>query len=702
MKIAKNKKGEYINILDSLPNEEYFCSNCNEKVLRNYGNKKKFFSHQHNNSYDCELKVAKIEKELFNNVNSEEINELLPIEEEILDLDYDKNNPLLKGLNNQQIQAVLHNKGTCLTIAGAGCGKTLTLTHRIAYLIQQGISPSSLLALTFTKKAAQEMHDRLYNLIGEQGNQVTIGTFHSICYHMIKEQNYIDSNVKLIKNWQQTKFINEILEETNIDWDVKSCLNFISLQKNNMITSEDNLLIPDNMEFLKEDLEALYYEYENMKSKENLIDFNDMLLKCYCMLNKNLDIRKYYQNKFKYISTDEFQDTNNIQFEILKLLLNEEKNLFCVGDDKQSIYAFNFSNVNIMIDFQKTMDNVKVIKLHTNYRSTKNIVDISNKLISHNKGQLKNDIDASKGYGNPVKFNNYYDEYEEGISISQKIKELIQEGYNYKDIAILYRCNAQSQAIEDSLISNKIPYVIIGGQNFLQRKEIADLIAYLKVIQDHNSKAIKRIINIPNRYLGNAFINQIVNFARENNKSIYNCLIDSKAIQGKKYWKNNAHELYDTIDELSDLNLSLEELIDEIINKINYIDYLKKLNDESNIEDRLDNIETFKSLAMKFNKLGDLLTYIDITIEESNKNSLQSNKIKMLSIHKSKGLEFPIVFLNMSKELLPHKRSTDIEEERRIAYVGVTRAKEQLFISWTDMYNDKNAGKSIFVSEMKN
>jgi DNA helicase-2/ATP-dependent DNA helicase PcrA len=346
-----------------------------------------------------------------------------------------------------------------------------------------------------------------------------------------------------------------------------------------------------------------------------------------------------------------------------------------------------------MIDFQKTMENVKVIKLHTNYRSTKNIVDISNKLISHNKGQLKNDIDASKGYGNPVEFNNYYDEYKEGIGISQKIKKLIQEGYNYKDIAILYRTNAQSQAIEDSLISNKIPYVIIGGQNFLQRKEIADLIAYLKVIQDHNSKAIKRIINIPNRYLGNAFINQIVNFAKENNKSIYNCLIDPKAIQGKKYWKNNAYELYDTIDELSNLDLSLEKLIDEIINKINYIDYLKKLNDESNIEDRLDNIETFKSLAMKFDKLSDFLTHIDTIIEESNKNNNEINKIKLMSIHRSKGLEFPIVFLNMSKELLPHKRSTDIEEERRIAYVGVTRAKEQLFISWTNMYNDKDANK---------
>jgi DNA helicase-2/ATP-dependent DNA helicase PcrA len=703
MKIARNKKGEYINILDSLPNEEYFCMNCQEKVIRNYGSKKKFFSHQHDHSYDCELKVAKIEKELFNTINNRKINESSPIEEEILDLDYDENNPLLKGLNKQQIQAVLHNKGTCLTIAGAGAGKTLVLTHRIAYLIQQGISPSNLLAITFTKKASEEMSSRLCNLIGEQGNQVTIGTFHSICYHMIKEQNYIDSNVKLIKNWQQTKFINEILEETNIDWDVKSCLNFISLQKNNMITSKDNLLIPDNMEFLKEDLEALYSEYEDMKSKENLIDFNDMLLKCYCMLNENSDIRKYYQNEFKYILVDEFQDTNNIQFEILKLLLNEEKNLFCVGDDKQSIYGFNFANVNIMIDFQKTMENVKVIKLHTNYRSTKNIVDISNKLISHNKGQLKNNIDASKGYGNPVGFNNYYDEYEEGISISQKIKELIQEGYNYKDIAILYRCNSQSQAIEDKLIASKIPYIIIGGQNFFHRKEIMDITAYLRVILNHNNnEAIKRIINIPNRYLGNAFINQISNYASSHNDSIYNCLLEDRIVGSKKYWRNGAEGLYNIIDKLSELDIPVKGLINVIIEKIEYVEYLRKLNDDSDIQDKVDNINVFKSVSEKFDNLKEFLEYIDKMIKESSKNVNKQDKVKLLTIHRSKGLEFPIVFLiDVNIGLLPHKRSNNIEEERRICYVGLSRGQKELYISYTDTYNGSIAGESIFISNIK-
>ena len=704
MKIAKNKEGEYIDILDSLPNEEYFCVNCNKNIIRNFGSKKKFFSHQHDHSYDCELKVAKIEKELSNITSNKKINNLHFVEE-VLDLDYDENNPLLKGLNKQQIQAVLHKDHPCLVISSAGSGKTKVLTHRIAYLIQQGVFPENILAITFSKKAAEEMKSRLYKL-DENIQNVNVGTFHSICYSMIREQNYI-SNTKVIKNWQQTKFLEEVIKQNKlkINWDYKSFLNFISLQKNNMITPDDELLIPENIEFLRDDLETIYFEYEKLKDNEHLIDFDDMLLKCYTMLKENSNIREYYQNQFKYILVDEFNDTNNIQFELLKLLLNKDENLFVVGDDKQEIYEFRFANISIMLDFQKVFPTTKIIKLNINYRSTRNIVELSNKLISHNKNQLDNVSKSNIGYCKPIEINDYYDEDKEGDKIAKKIQELHNQGYKYKDIAILYRCNAQSRAIEDAFIVNKIPYIIISGINFLQRKEIADIIAYLKVIQNHsNDTAIKRIINIPNRYLGNAFINQISNYAEYNNKSIFDSLIDPKAIQGKKYWENNAYNLYNTIDDLScDINISPEKLIENVISKIKYIDYLMKLNDDSNIEDRIDNIETFKTIASKFTNLDELLEYIDKTINESNKNNSKLDKVKMLSIHKSKGMEFPVVFLiGVNKDLLPHKKADNIEEERRICYVGVSRAEKLLYISYTQKYNRKDAGKSIFISNMKN
>jgi DNA helicase-2/ATP-dependent DNA helicase PcrA len=706
MKIARNSKGELVDILDSNKKDEYYCMICKGKVFRHFGKKFQYYSHQKGEDNDCELKISKI----LENIHKSK--EIIPLEENNIELvDYDKENELLKGLNEQQIQAVIHKDHPCMVIASAGSGKTLILTHRIAYLIQQGISPDNILAITFTKKASEEMTKRINKLMENNFDSniddLSIGTFHSICYQMIREQNYV-TGVKLIKNWQQTKFIEQILDNNkNIDWDYKSCLNFISLQKNNMISSDDPknelLLYDDSIEFLRDDLYILYSEYEKLKDNENLIDFNDMLLKCYNMLLEDEGIRKYYQNKFKYILVDEFQDTNHIQFEILKLLLNENENLFVVGDDKQSIYAFNFSDVGIMLDFQKTINNVKVIKLNVNYRSSKEIVDISNRLIAHNENQLNNISKSNMGTYKPVKINKYFDEYEEGEAICDKIKELHSEGYDYKDIAILYRCNSQSQAIEDKLIASKIPYIIIGGQNFFHRKEIMDITAYLRVILNHNNnEAIKRIINIPNRYLGNAFINQISNYASSHNDSIYNCLLEDRIVGSKKYWRNGAEGLYNIIDKLSELDIPVKGLINVIIEKIEYVEYLRKLNDDSDIQDKVDNINVFKSVSEKFDNLKEFLEYIDKMIKESSKNISKQDKVKLLTIHRSKGLEFPVVFLiDVNIGLLPHKRSNNIEEERRICYVGLSRGQKELHISYTDTYNGTVTGASIFISNMK-
>lgn len=707
MKMAKNSKGELVDILDSSKKDEYYCMICKGRVFRHFGQQKKYYSHQKGEDNDCELKISKILESIHNS------KEIIPLEENNIDLiDYDKDNELLKELNEQQIQAVIHKDHPCMVVASAGSGKTKVLTHRIAYLVQQGISPDNILAITFTKKASEEMTKRINKLMENNFDNniddLSIGTFHSICYQMIREQNYV-TGVKLIKTWQQTKFIEQILDNNNLDikWDYKSCLNFISLQKNNMVFSDDPknelLLYDDNMEFLRDDLYMLYSEYERLKENEKLIDFNDMLLKCYKMFLEDDGIRKYYQNKFKYILVDEFQDTNHIQFEILKLLLNEDENLFVVGDDKQSIYAFNFSDVGIMLDFQKTINNVKVIKLNINYRSSKEIVDISNRLIAHNENQLQNISKSNMGKYKPVEINKYFDEYEEGEAICDKIKELHSEGYDYKDIAILYRCNSQSQAIEDKLISSKIPYIIIGGQNFFHRKEIMDITAYLRVIANHNdNKAIKRIINIPNRYLGNAFINQISSYSESHKTSIYNCLLEDRIVGSKQYWRNGAEGLYNIINGLSELDIPVRELIDLIIEKIEYVEYLRKLNDDSDIQDKVDNINVFKSVSEKFNSLNEFLLYIDKMIKESSKNIDKQDKIKMMTIHRSKGLEFPVVFLSgVSFDILPHKRATNVEEERRICYVGLSRAEKELYVSYTEIYNGSIAGASEFISNMK-
>ncbi|WP_297419673.1 ATP-dependent helicase [Clostridium sp.] len=614
-------------------------------------------------------------------------------------------NKLLEGLNANQNEAVLHKDGVCMVIASAGSGKTKVLTHRIANLIKnESISPYNILSVTFTKKAGEEMKERLFKLVGQDANNVTMGTFHAICFRILKEQNYLNNNIQIIKEWQQTKFIEDVIKNNslNILWDVKQCLNFISWQKNNLITYEDELEIDNDFMFLYDQLKILYKEYELLKIKNNLIDFDDMLIKCYAMLKENPTIQNYYINKFQYVLVDEFQDTNKAQYEIIKLIVEGVKNLFVVGDDAQSIYGFRSADINIMINFEKQWSNVHKIILDTNYRSTQDIVDISNKLIKHNKKQLDKTCKANQKYFKPIEFNCYIDEDDEGENISQKIKELNNNGYKYEDIAILYRCNAQSRAIEDGLIKQKIPYIILSGTNFLQRKEILDLTAYLKVIQNSSdNNSLTRIINIPNRYLGKVFIDKITTYAENNNKSIYDCLINSRIVHEKPYWERNSFDLYIAIEQLNKQKLKPKELIRKLIGKIDYYGYLAKLNGEENISDRIENINSFIALSEKFNTLDEFLSHIQKMINDAKDNNSKSDKVKLMTIHKSKGLEFPIVFfIGVNNEIIPHSKSTNTEEERRIGYVAVSRPKKELFISWDINYNNKQLGASIFIDNM--
>lgn len=476
---------------------------------------------------------------------------------------------------------------------------------------------------------------------------------------------------------------------------------FYKYSKNNMITYKDELLINGNSEWLRSDIEYLYKEYEIKKEKENLIDFSDMLLKCYIMLKENEDIKLYYQNKYKYIMVDEFQDTNKIQYEILKLLINKNENIFVVGDDKQSIYGFNYADVNIMLNFPKEWTNTKIIPLNINYRSTQNIVDLSNKLIKYNKNQFKIECRANQDYYKKPIFKCNLDEYEEAEYISNEIKQL-HKNYKYQDMSILYRCNAQSRAIEDSLIKQKIPYIILSGTNFLQRKEILDLTAYLKVIQNQsNNEALTRIINIPNRYLGNVFINNIKIYSEKNNISMYDCLVDSPIVSQKKYWEKNSFELWKIIKDLIKMNLSPSKLIKEIINITRYYEYLEKLNGDSDISDRIENINSFIALAEKYTTIDGFIEHINKIIRDSQDSNSKFDKVKLMTIHKSKGLEFPVVFVvGVNEDRLPHQRSLDIDEERRIAYVGISRPKKELYVTWSMRDNNKPVEGSIFINNM--
>lgn len=609
-----------------------------------------------------------------------------------------------KGLNPQQLEAVTTTEGVICVVASAGSGKTSVLTKRTAKLISDGINPSNILVVTFTKRAADEMKERLYKMIGSKVDQLNIGTFHSLCYRNLLERNYLHSNTRIIKDWQQKKIINDILKEKDfkLKANEQEILSFIGYQKNFLRNHNDNFDLDDDKRFLEKDYSYIYRRYEEEKEKQHLIDFGDMILKFYEMLINNKDDREYFQKKYRYICCDEAQDQNESLMKIIKILSDIHKNIFIVGDDKQSLYEFLGAKVENMLNFPKEYDDCKLIALNRNYRSSKDIVDLSNKLISHNKGQFKIESIANKpNYKQPI-FTCHQNEDCESEYVSQEIVKLYKEGYSYKAIACLMRTNAYSMTLENTFIKKGIPYIIIGGQNFVKRKEIMDIIAYLRLIQNpSHDKSLERIVNIPNRFLGKVFIDNLKKYAENNNKSLYDSLINAKFIYSKRYWKNNAEKLHNAISHFSEIELSLPELIDYIVKELKYVNYLKNLSSDEDITDRLENIEGLKSMCSKFKSIDTFLAYINKIERQSEENNSNSDKVQIMTIHKSKGNEFPVVFgMGMSNEILPHKKSKNIQEERRVCYVCISRAIELLYVTYPMYYNDKPKGGSIFIENM--
>ena len=590
---------------------------------------------------------------------------------------------LLKNLNDEQIEAVKHNEGPCLVLAGAGSGKTKVLTNRIAYLIENGVRDYNILAITFTNKAAKEMRDRVYNLVGDVAS--FIGTFHSLGLRIIRENcGYLNlpSNFSIIDSDDVLTVIKKILKDMNLDtkqYSPSYIRNRISFIKNQMLSEmELDKFFNTPVDKIVVDV---YYKYNERLIASAAVDFDDLLLMPVRLFEHNKEILEHYQERYKYILIDEYQDTNPVQYKLSKLLASKYKNIFVVGDMNQSIYAFRQADYHNIVNFEKDYANAKTIKLEHNYRSTNNILNAANDVISHNKERKDLRLYSDKGDGPKITYLRSYDEKHEISLVIDEINKLYLDGYEPKDVAILYRTNAQSRAIEEVFASKGIPYKIYGSYYFYNRKEIKDLISYLKLIyNDKDEISLRRIINVPKRGIGDSAIKDIELRANLNQCSMYDALESKKELEFK--------DIIESIKKTSE-NLSLTELIDEVLDKSGM---KKELEDSHLIEDetRLENLMEFKSITASYEErtgsvnLGDFLEEISLVSDQAN-HTEDGNVVTLMTLHSAKGLEFPVVFMvGMEEGIFPHNMSImedNIEEERRLCYVGITRAKEKLYLT---------------------
>lgn len=590
---------------------------------------------------------------------------------------------LLKNLNDEQIEAVKHNEGPCLVLAGAGSGKTKVLTNRIAYLIENGVRDYNILAITFTNKAAKEMRDRVYNLVGDVAS--FIGTFHSLGLRIIRENcGYLNlpSNFSIIDSDDVLTVIKKILKDMNLDtkqYSPSYIRNRISFIKNQMLSEmELDKFFNTPIDKIVVDV---YYKYNERLIASAAVDFDDLLLMPVRLFEHNKEILEHYQERYKYILIDEYQDTNPVQYKLSKLLASKYKNIFVVGDMNQSIYAFRQADYHNIVNFEKDYANAKTIKLEHNYRSTNNILNAANDVISHNKERKDLRLYSDKGDGPKITYLRSYDEKHEISLVIDEINKLYLDGYEPKDVAILYRTNAQSRAIEEVFASKGIPYKIYGSYYFYNRKEIKDLISYLKLIyNDKDEISLRRIINVPKRGIGDSAIKDIEVRANLNQCSMYDALESKKELEFK--------DIIESIKKTSE-NLSLTELIDEVLDKSGM---KKELEDSHLIEDetRLENLMEFKSITASYEErtgsvnLGDFLEEISLVSDQAN-HTEDGNVVTLMTLHSAKGLEFPVVFMvGMEEGIFPHNMSImedNIEEERRLCYVGITRAKEKLYLT---------------------
>lgn len=613
---------------------------------------------------------------------------------------------LLKNLNKEQIKAVKTIDGPVLVMAGAGSGKTKVLTTRIAYLIEEGIPSYNILAITFTNKAAAEMRDRVSNLIGDVSS--FIGTFHSLGVRIIRENHDIlglPNNFTIIDSDDTNTIIKKLLKEMNLDskqYSPSYVRNRISFIKNQMLTDgELDRLFNTPMDKV---VVEVYHRYNNKLKTSASVDFDDLLLLPVNLFKERKDILEYYQDKYRYILIDEYQDTNPVQYKLSVMLSNKYKNIFVVGDMNQSIYAFRQADFRNISNFEKDFKGAKVIKLEHNYRSTNNILSAANEVIKHNTERKDLKLFSDNGDGVKIKYMRAYDEKHEIALVIDEIKHLLSEGYKNEDIAILYRTNAQSRAIEDVFLAKGIPYKVFGSYYFYNRKEIKDLISYLRLIYNpHDEISLRRVINTPKRGIGESAIAAIEERAKQQNISMFDALETRKELEFK--------EIIEDLIKRSE-SLSLTELIDEVLERSGM---KKELESSKALEDeiRLENLMEVKSITASFEErtgsanLGDFLEEVSLIADISN-HTEDGDVVTLMTLHSAKGLEFPVVFLvGMEEGLFPHNMSlmeNNLEEERRLCYVGITRAKERLYLTNAKrrmLYGKENMNiPSRFISEI--
>lgn len=624
---------------------------------------------------------------------------------------------LLEKLNDKQREAASQIDGSILILAGAGSGKTRTITYRIAHMIENvGISPYSILAVTFTNKAAKEMRERVEELVGDVAKACTISTFHSFGMRLLrmygKEVGY-NSNFTIYDTDDQKRIVKAILKGQNLS------INGVKLTERDLVSMiskiKEQIKTLDEYSVMNKQIVEVYDKYNRALLESNAMDFSDILLNTYKLLQKP-EILEKVQNKYKYIMIDEYQDTNNLQYKIIDLIARKSSNLCVVGDENQSIYGFRGANILNILNFENNYNNAKIIKLEENYRSTTTILDAANELIKNNKSSKDKKLWTQNGKGDLIKVLACDNARDEVSRIIEIIKRNHQNGIAYRDMTILYRTNAQSRLFEEGFLRYNIPHKVFGGISFYSRAEIKDIIAYLSIIVNPQDELnLQRIINVPKRKVGEKGIEKIITYARENNLNLLEALSHIKEISGLTVvGKEKLLEMYDIIKELKDLSYTetASYIVQTLIDKIKYIDYIKE--NYSDAEARIENIDEFKNSILELeNVVGELRLneYLENVSLISATDDLEekSDYVKLMTIHNSKGLEFPIVFLvGFENEIFPGSRAMfeekEMEEERRLCYVALTRAEKKLYLSHATIRfvygQDRLSTPSVFLKEI--
>ncbi|MCF6157838.1 MAG: ATP-dependent DNA helicase PcrA [wastewater metagenome] len=605
--------------------------------------------------------------------------------------------PFLRDITENQREAITHIEGPLLVVAGAGSGKTRVITRRIGYLLSQGVNPYNILAITFTNKAANEMHERVRQFLRKEG--LWVSTFHKMCSRVLRaniDRLGYTRDFTIYDSADQIGRIRSIMAELQLDtaqWKPRSIASSISYAKNKLIDPET--FSSTASDYFYRTVAQVYSKYHTLLKTNNALDFDDLLIKTIELFKKHPDILESYQNKFKFILVDEYQDTNYAQYNITKMLADGHENICVTGDPDQSIYGWRGADIKNIMDFEKDYPNAKVVLLEQNYRSTKHILHAASGVIQHNRYRRKKDLWTENSEGEKVRAVHCEDEYREAEEITRTVRELVERGEKYSDIAIFYRTNAQSRVLEISLRNFGIPYIIVGGVAFYQRKEIKDILCYLRLcINPHDDAALERIINTPTRGIGSTTVKRVLDRARVQGISTFSALSQADSIQDiRGQAASSLKKFTDLIIRLQQSpKAPVEDIIKRVINETRYIEFLKE-SEERESKERIANVEELVNAAHEYDMNildSNLQGFLEEVALVSDIDSMEDSteNVTLMTLHTAKGLEFPIVFIaGVEETLLPHAESNasdeEIEEERRLCYVGITRAMKKLYLTYT-------------------